>query len=55
MSEVFKYGVVSSPYFPRIWTEYGDLRSKPVGIRENTEQEKLLRIWTLFKQCICFL
>ena len=35
--------------FSRIWTEYGEiLRIYPysVGIRENTNQEKL-RIWTL--------
>ena len=36
----------------RIWTEYGDLRSKypySVQMRENTDQKKL-RIWVLFMQ-----
>ena len=40
------------PTFSRIWTEYGDLRSKSpylVRIRENTDHKKL-RIWTLFTQ-----
>ena len=39
--------------FSRIWTEYGDLRSKSpysVQIRENKDQKKL-RIWTIFVQC----
>ena len=38
--------------FSRIWTEYGDLRSKypySVRIRVNTDQGKF-RIWTLFAQ-----
>ena len=42
--------------FSAIWTEYGDLRSKSpysVRIRENTDQ-KILRIWALFKQCFTF-
>ena len=42
------------PVFPHIRTEYGDLRSESpysVQIRENTDQKKL-RIWTLFMQCI---
>ena len=37
-----------------IWTEYGGLRSKSpysVRIQENTEQKKL-RIWTIFTQCM---
>ena len=37
--------------FYRIWTEYGDLRSK-VQIRENMNQEKL-RNWT-FLRSGCF-
>ena len=40
--------------FSSIRTEYGDLRSKSlysVRIQENTDQKKL-RIWTLFTQCI---
>ena len=39
--------------FSRIWTEYGDLRSKylySVQVRENMDQKKL-RIWTTFAQC----
>ena len=35
--------------FSRIRTEYGDLRSKFVQMRENTDQKKF-RIWTLFTQ-----
>ena len=38
--------------FPRIWTEYRDLRRKftySLQIRENTDQRKL-RIWILFVQ-----
>ena len=40
--------------FSRIWTEYGEIRSislYSVRMRENTDQKKL-RIWTLFTQCI---
>ena len=40
--------------FFRIWTEYGDLRSEsPYSVRiwGNTDQKKL-RIWTLFTQCV---
>ena len=42
------------PVFSRIWTDHRDLRSKSpysVRIRENTDQKKL-RIWTLFTQCL---
>ena len=39
--------------FPRIRTEYGEIRSispYSVRMRENTDKKKL-RIWTLFWQC----
>ena len=42
------------PVFSRIWTEYIDLRSKSPytdHIRENKDQKKL-RIWTFFTQCL---
>ena len=45
---------LSGPFFPRIRTEYGETRSispYSVRMRENTDQKKLLRIWTLFRQC----
>ena len=40
--------------FSCIWTEYEDFRSKsPYSVRrrENTDQKKV-RIWTLFSQCL---
>ena len=40
--------------FSRIRTEYGDLLRKfsySAQMRENTRQ-KILRIWTLFTQCL---
>ena len=40
----------SGPFFFRIWTEYGEMRSispYSVRVRENTDQKKL-RIWTIF-------
>ena len=40
----------SGPFFFRIWTEYGEMRSispYSVRVRENTDQKKL-RIWTHF-------
>ena len=40
--KVFKYGVISDPYFPRIRTEYGKiLHISPhsVQMRENTDQK----------------
>ena len=40
--------------FSRIWTKYGEIRSispYSVRMRENTDQKKL-RIWTLFLQCM---
>ena len=43
--------------FSCIWTEYGDLQSKSpysAQIKENTDQKKL-RIWTLFTQCLLLL
>ena len=48
--KVSKYGVSSVPYFSRIRTEYGEIRSispYSVQMRENTDQEKL-RIWKPF-------
>ena len=42
--------------FSRIRTKYGEIRSispYSVRMRENTDQ-KILRIWTLFTQCLVF-
>ena len=50
--KVSKHGVFSGPYFSLL--KYGDLQNKSpylVRAKDNTDQ-KTLRIWTLFTQCI---
>ena len=52
--KVSKYGVFFWPIFSCIRTEYGDLLRKSlysVWIQKNADQKKL-RIWTLFTQCL---
>ena len=52
--KVSKCRVISGPHFPVFVPKYRDLWSKSpysVKIQENTDQKKL-RIWTLFTQCL---
>ena len=45
-----KYGVISGPYFPAFGLITESISLDSVQMQESTDQ-KLLRIWTIFTQC----